>query len=300
MSEDVAVTNELCKMLTKKLKRDVKEDALDEIVLSYVAGIVDDLTLSACPDQEEVDVEALVELLSAYLPGAENIPEEEIGNWLVSVATKVKEARKKESKSSFDLSSAIRLPCAAAKKDVDEGKKQRQRSTSSSSSNDAQLDSKANGMRISRMSENSDGGSDGGSFEIDDFQQTVTSLLEMFPYSCALEVTHCLQLMAGDVEQTTQLIMDRHENGQDLKPTDRKIKVNKVTNDDKDVKERILGKYGFVDQEDDKIYHRPTVKKSDDKKMLRYRDGKIVSTKGERFTQVSKAESEEMKKSIKI
>ncbi len=32
--------------------------------------------------------------------------------------------------------------------------------------------------------------------------------------------------------------------------------------------------------------------------MIRYRDGKIVSTKGERFTQVSKQESEEMKKTI--
>ena len=32
--------------------------------------------------------------------------------------------------------------------------------------------------------------------------------------------------------------------------------------------------------------------------MIRYRDGKIVSTKGERYTQVTKAESEEMKKSI--
>ena len=31
--------------------------------------------------------------------------------------------------------------------------------------------------------------------------------------------------------------------------------------------------------------------------MIRYRDGKIVSTKGERFTQVTKAESDEMKKS---
>ena len=31
--------------------------------------------------------------------------------------------------------------------------------------------------------------------------------------------------------------------------------------------------------------------------MTRYRDGKIVSTKGERYTQVTKAESEEMKKS---
>ena len=31
--------------------------------------------------------------------------------------------------------------------------------------------------------------------------------------------------------------------------------------------------------------------------MIRYRDGKIVSTKGERYTQVTKAESEEMRKS---
>ena len=31
--------------------------------------------------------------------------------------------------------------------------------------------------------------------------------------------------------------------------------------------------------------------------MIRYRDSKIVSTKGERFTQVTKEESEEMKKS---
>ena len=36
----------------------------------------------------------------------------------------------------------------------------------------------------------------------------------------------------------------------------------------------------------------------DDKKLIRYREGKIVSTKGERFSQVTKEESQEMKKSI--
>ena len=36
----------------------------------------------------------------------------------------------------------------------------------------------------------------------------------------------------------------------------------------------------------------------EEKKMIRYREGKIVSTKGERFSQVTKEESEEMKKSI--
>jgi hypothetical protein len=59
----------------------------------------------------------------------------------------------------------------------------------------------------------------------EEFQQTVSALLEMFPYSCALEVTHCLQLMAGDVERATQIIMHRHEDGQDLKPTDRKVRL---------------------------------------------------------------------------
>lgn len=53
----------------------------------------------------------------------------------------------------------------------------------------------------------------------------MSALLEMFPYSCALEVTHCLQLMAGDVERATQIIMHRHEDGQDLKPTDRKVRL---------------------------------------------------------------------------
>ena len=41
-----------------------------------------------------------------------------------------------------------------------------------------------------------------------------------------------------------------------------KIKLNKVLSDDKDVKDRILGKYGFVDQDEDKRYHRPNLKKN--------------------------------------
>ena len=87
--------------------------------------------------------------------------------------------------------------------------------------------------------------------------------------------------------------------------------------DDRTLRQKIIGKYGYVDQDDDARYHRPIIKKEvavlstkyilqlfeyniffqDDKKMIRYRDGKIVSTKGERFTQVTKQESEEMKKS---
>ena len=81
-----------------------------------------------------------------------------------------------------------------------------------------------------------------------------------------------------------------------------------------------MDNYGFVDTEHDRKYHRPQLvnKKGvsyqiskdlifftkiaflqqEEKKMIRYREGKIVSTKGERFSQVTKEESEEMKKSI--
>ncbi len=90
----------------------------------------------------------------------------------------------------------------------------------------------------------------------------VSQLLEMFPYSCDLEVAHCVQLMGFDVERASQLIMHRHENGQSLKPTDRKMfKMQKAGVDEKSIKERIVGKYGFVDQDEDSRYHRPTLHK---------------------------------------
>ena len=127
-------------------------------------------------------------------------------------------------------------------------------------------------------------------------------LMEMFPSVCTIEVSHCLTLMGGDIEKAAQLIMHRQESGQSLQPGNVKSRngskyCKPAEIDDKSMKRLIMDKYGFVDESDDARYHRPTLKKEDDKKMIRYRDGKIVSTKGERYTQVSKAESEEMKKS---
>ena len=44
----------------------------------------------------------------------------------------------------------------------------------------------------------------------------------------------------------------------------------------------------------DQLYY----KKLEDKKLIRYKEGKIVSTKGERFTQVTKEERLEIKRTI--
>ncbi|XP_043534678.1 CUE domain-containing protein 2 isoform X2 [Chiloscyllium plagiosum] len=65
---------------------------------------------------------------------------------------------------------------------------------------------------------------------------------------------------------------------------------------DKKIKASILEKYMMVDNEDDVKTHKPTAPKAAPKKLIRYIDNQVVSTKGERYTEVKKTESEEMKK----
>ncbi|XP_066549937.1 CUE domain-containing protein 2 isoform X2 [Amia ocellicauda] len=65
---------------------------------------------------------------------------------------------------------------------------------------------------------------------------------------------------------------------------------------DEKLKASILEKYMLVDSEEDKKIHRPVTPKEAPKKMVRYLGSQVVSTKGERYQQVKKEESEEMKK----
>lgn len=233
------------------------------------------------------------------MPETSNIPSAELTEWMFGLVKTKKEAEDHYNSTKFshiDLTSLIEQSTR--------GNKERKNSTGSSGSsritkdNSEFSDSSLEKKRTSRFSENSDGG-DG--YDEEEHQQMINQLLEMFPYTCDLEVNHCLTVTNGELERASQLIMHRHEGGQSLQPTDRRMFIrNNSKNselDDKSVKKLIVGKYGFVDQAEDGRYHRPIIKKDDDKKMVRYRDGKIVNTKGERFTQVTKAESDEMKKS---
>ena len=51
----------------------------------------------------------------------------------------------------------------------------------------------------------------------------INQLMEMFPYTCDLEVNHCLTVAGGDLERASQLILHRHEGGQSLQPSDRRV-----------------------------------------------------------------------------
>lgn len=62
-----------------------------------------------------------------------------------------------------------------------------------------------------------------------------------------------------------------------------------------ELKSFILQKYMMVDSAEDQKIHRPMAPKEAPKKLIRYIDNQIVSTKGERFKDVRNPEAEEMK-----
>jgi len=199
-------------------------------VLSYVAGVVDDLVSGS--SAEDLDADALLETLCAYVPNLEgNLVTEEALAWVTDVANMEKEKRKQKHRCEFNLQSVIESSTAAKKSG---GGRARVPSSSNSSvcsftSEDQQVTpagGKGARKSASRLaSECSDGGSssDCGDVLAAD-EETLKTLLEMFPYACGLEANHCLGLAAGDAARAAQLIMHRHEAGQSLKPVqDRKV-----------------------------------------------------------------------------
>ncbi|TRY95945.1 hypothetical protein DNTS_001952 [Danionella cerebrum] len=65
---------------------------------------------------------------------------------------------------------------------------------------------------------------------------------------------------------------------------------------DQKLKASILEKYMMVDSEEDKKVHRPVTPRDAPKKMVRYHGSQVVTTKGERYHQVKKEETDDMKK----
>ena len=215
--------------------------SIDDIVMSYVVSIVEEQSEEFSPDD-------FLEMISAYIPDI--VPSElsaaKTNIWMSGLVKEIDRTKKTKSDPCHGVDLKLVIQESLNKVQVskpntveEENFKQQKR------------------VRLARLSETSDG-SEGGSNDGDDFQQTVIQLLEMFPYSCSIEVSHCLQHCLGDVEKTISTIIYRHEHGQSLKP---KFQNSKVV-DDKEVKERILGKYGFVDKEEDSRFHRPALPKS--------------------------------------
>ncbi|RUS78789.1 hypothetical protein EGW08_013439, partial [Elysia chlorotica] len=119
----------------------------------------------------------------------------------------------------------------------------------------------------------------------------ICALLEMFPSACSMEARHCLRLAGGDLDRAAQLVLDRQESGQAIAAGGNV--TTKVGEKYVCLKNEIFHyRYSFVDTEEDKRTYRPPPPKGEAKKLVRYRDGQIVSMKGERFSEIKKNTNE--------
>uniref|UniRef100_A0A8C6RQC3 CUE domain containing 2 n=1 Tax=Nannospalax galili TaxID=1026970 RepID=A0A8C6RQC3_NANGA len=112
----------------------------------------------------------------------------------------------------------------------------------------------------------------------------VDVLLEVFP-TCSMEQAQWVLAKArGDLEEAVQMLVEGKEDGKSgLGWAGGSPRVT------------VFGRYMMVDSAEDQKIHRPMAPKEAPKKLIRYIDNQVVSTKGERFKDVRNPEAEEMK-----
>ncbi|XP_024082990.1 CUE domain-containing protein 2 isoform X2 [Cimex lectularius] len=264
---------------------------IDEIVLSYVVSILEDLGEETTGDIEEAfDAEGFCEMMAAYFPEFSKISLPIVCEWMFELEATLRRTRHNgDSYIERDLSELL-IPISLS----------RNRNSSSECSSGG----KGKSHRKHQISEASDGSCSSDSSgeyyaheDIADYEK-IQILQEMFPGLSEIEARHCLTVAGSDVATAAQLVLHRQEAGQTLNHNSiiQHGGQHKSLVDDQELKSRIIARYSFVDKDDDTREHRPVAPKSEPKKMVRYRDNKIVSLKGERFTEIKREDEEDSKK----
>ncbi|XP_069609379.1 CUE domain-containing protein 2 [Ranitomeya imitator] len=232
--------------------------AMDEVFFSYVTGVLEELGSQDSSD-EDFDMETFMEMLEGYIPGFAEIDSETVYEMMFELSGRLNEARNSE-----------RFPVASE--------------TSLMSKESGGLEPRENGLHV--VSEGAEAQQDQCT------RNNVDVLLEMFPACTLRQAETVLSMAKGNLEDAVQIIVEGEVTLDD--PSEAQV-LQKVPKKE-DLKEFILQKYMLVDDDDDKKTHKPLMPKEAPKKMIRYIDNQVVSTKGERYKDMKKPESEEMKK----
>lgn len=264
---------------------------IDEIVLSYVVSILEELGGETTGDVEEAfDAEGFCEMMAAYVPEFSTISLPKVCQWMFELEATLRNfSDNSDSYIERDLSELL-IPMNVSRKH--------------NSSSECSSNGKGTTQRKHKLSEASDGScssdSSGEYYAHEDINryEQIQVLQEMFPGLCEMEVRHCLTIAGGDITTAAQLVLHRQEEGQSLNQSSiiQHSAQQKSEVDDKEIKSRIIARYSFVDKDEDAREHRPVAPKTEPKKLVRYRDNKIVSMKGERFTEIKKEDDEESRK----
>uniref|UniRef100_G1TX14 CUE domain containing 2 n=1 Tax=Oryctolagus cuniculus TaxID=9986 RepID=G1TX14_RABIT len=245
---------------------------LDEVIFSYVLGVLEDLGPSG-PSEENFDMEAFTEMMEAYVSGFAHIPRATVGDMMQKLSGQLSDARNKENLQ--PQSSGVQGQVPTQPEPLQRPEKLKEEARSSAAAVDTQKEA-------------------AGTEE--ELLPGVDVLLEVFP-TCSVEQAQWVLAKArGDLEEAVQMLVEGKEEGprawdgpnQDLP---RRLRGPKK----EELKSFILQKYMMVDSAEDQKTHRPMAPKEAPKKLIRYIDNQVVSTKGERFKDVRNPEAEEMK-----
>lgn len=256
--------------------------SIDDIVLSYVVSILEELG-SQSPE-EAFDVDQFTEMMSAYLPKFVEINSAIICQWMVDLAARISQGKDKGMRNLDDL---FLLTSHDDEDEDDDAHHQ---------TGEAEEKEMHYEMYEERIPRNHSTDSESDS----DMDKQVQLLQEMFPTVCTLEVQHCLCIAEGSTETAAQLILHRQEAGENIVASSvqhpNQKTLGKTEQNDTDLRQHILSRYMYVDQSEDKKEHKPVAPKWEPKKLVRYRNNQIVSLKGEKYTEVKETESDDMKK----
>ncbi|CAG2219882.1 unnamed protein product [Mytilus edulis] len=190
-------------------------DAIDEIVLSYVISILEDLGDDQNAE-ENIDVDQFTEMMDAYIPGLSSIDSVEICEWMFSLSTELSK-KKRESNDSpcipVDNTSEPYVPDIIGATAL------------------PQIDSTEVNGNVESFQR-----------DAEDDPELVTMLLEMFPTACSLEISHCLALSNGDPDSAAQLIIHRQEIGDTIVSSNNIKKKKDMVLDDNKVKSHIINR----------------------------------------------------------
>ncbi|XP_037015376.1 CUE domain-containing protein 2 isoform X3 [Artibeus jamaicensis] len=254
---------------------------LDEVIFSYVLGVLEDLGPSG-PSEENFDMEAFIEMMEAYVPGFTHIPRGTIGDMMQKLSEQLSGARNKENLQ--PLASEVHSQVPASPKPLQEPEKLKEETRASPAAGDTQ---------------------DEAASAEEELLPGVDVLLEVFP-TCSVEQAQWVLAKArGDLEEAVQMLVEEKEEGPPAwdgpnQSSDQASPLQdlprRLRGPQKDeLKSFILQKYMMVDSAEDQKIHRPMAPKEAPKKLIRYIDNQVVSTKGERFKDVRNPEAKEMK-----
>ncbi|XP_005403895.1 PREDICTED: CUE domain-containing protein 2 isoform X2 [Chinchilla lanigera] len=246
---------------------------LDEVIFSYVLGVLEDLGPSG-PSEENFDMEAFTEMMEAYVPGFAHIPRGTVGDMMQKLSGRLSDARNKENLQ--PQSSCVQGQLPISPDPLQRPEKLREETSSPVAAGDTH-----------------DKGTAAGTEEL---LPGVDMLLEVFPTCSVQQAQWALTKARGDLEEAVQMLVEGKEEGPSAWDGPSQDLPRRLRGPQKDeLKSFILQKYMMVDSAEDQKVHRPMAPKEAPKKLIRYIDNQVVSTKGERFKDMRNPEAEEMK-----